>query len=89
MNVVKDLATIISIIGSTITLAGLYYSDEEVDKRKIRFFKKIARIVIVTIVLWTICICFLVLDFQTDLLTVLSLVNPTLLFFHFLICYKF
>ena len=40
MNVVKDLATIISIIVATITLAGVYYSDmEEVDKRKKIFLK--------------------------------------------------
>ena len=35
MSIVKDLATVISIIVSTITLAGVYYSDNgEVEKRK-------------------------------------------------------
>ncbi|HEL2097491.1 TPA: hypothetical protein TZ293_000146 [Streptococcus suis] len=81
MNVVKDLATIISIIVATITLAGVYYSDtEEVDKRKKIFLKNIAIIVTVTIFLWMFCIFLLGSYFQTDLLTVLSLVNPTLLF---------
>ena len=81
MNVIKDLATIISIIVATITLAGVYYSDtEEVDKRKKIFLKNIAIIVTVTIFLWMFCIFLLGSYFQTDLLTVLSLVNPTLLF---------
>ena len=35
MNVIKDLATVISMIVSTITIAGIYYSDNgEVEKRK-------------------------------------------------------
>ena len=39
MSIVKDLATVISIIVSTITLAGVYYSDNgEVEKRKKNIF---------------------------------------------------
>ena len=35
MNVIKDLATVIFMIVSTITIAGIYYSDNgEVEKRK-------------------------------------------------------
>ena len=35
MNVIKDLSTVISMIVSTITIAGIYYSDNgEVEKRK-------------------------------------------------------
>lgn len=65
MNVVKDLATIISIIVATITLAGVYYSDmEEVDKRKKIFLKNIAIIVIVTIFVWMFCIFFVGIIFS-------------------------
>lgn len=39
MSIVKDLATVISIIVSTITLAGVYYSDNgEAEKRKKNIF---------------------------------------------------
>lgn len=86
MNVIKDLATVISMIVSTITIAGIYYSDNgEVEKRKKIFLKNIAIIIVFTILLWMFSIYLFRIYFQTDLLTVLSLVNPTLVFF-FILC---
>ena len=86
MDVIKDLATVISMIVSTITIAGIYYSDNgEVEKRKKIFLKNIALIIVFTILLWIFSIYLLRIYFQTDLLTVLSLVNPTLVFF-FILC---
>ena len=53
MNVIKDLSTVISMIVSTITIAGIYYSDNgEVEKRKKIFLKNIAIIIVFTILLW-------------------------------------
>lgn len=53
MDVIKDLATVISMIVSTITIAGIYYSDNgEVEKRKKIFLKNIALIIVFTILLW-------------------------------------
>ena len=81
MNVIKDLSTVISMIVSTITIAGIYYSDNgEVEKRKKIFLKNIAIIIVFTILLWMFSIYLFRIYFQTDLLTVLSLVNPTLVF---------
>ena len=86
MNVIKDLATVIFMIVSTITIAGIYYSDNgEVEKRKKIFLKNIAIIIVFTILLWMFSIYLFRIYFQTDLLTVLSLVNPTLVFF-FILC---
>lgn len=86
MDVIKDLATVISMIVSTITIAGIYYSDNgEVEKSKKIFLKNITLIIVFTILLWIFSIYLLRIYFQTDLLTVLSLVNPTLVFF-FILC---
>lgn len=86
MDLIKDLATVISMIVSTITIAGIYYSDNgDVEKRKKIFLKNIALIIVFTILLWIFSIYLLRIYFQTDLLTVLSLVNPTLVFF-FILC---